>query len=96
MTNLEFYKEDIKRKLCEEHQILSEEEKEYLNKAIRPFRNEVEHLIKWRHPNFRSDKMFIGILCLNNEIKALPYFESNTMYKGMELNKKYTLEELGL
>ena len=27
---------------------------------------------------------------------ALPLFEKETMYKGMELDKTYTLEELGL
>ena len=33
----------------------------------------------------------------SNEIISLPFFKkSSGMYKGMELNKKYTLEELGL
>ena len=27
---------------------------------------------------------------------TLPYFPKGSMYKGMETNKKYTLEELGL
>ena len=27
---------------------------------------------------------------------CLPYFEDGTMYKGMKLDKAYTLEELGL
>ena len=27
---------------------------------------------------------------------TLPYFPKGNMYKGMETNKKYTLEELGL
>ena len=26
----------------------------------------------------------------------LPYFKLNKMYKGMKINKDYTLEELGL
>ena len=134
MTNLEFYKEEIKKEimtqsyshatstyeclvacyekycnksliadsyeildwLCEEHQILDKEEKEYLSAVIRPFRNKVKHIIKWQHYDSAStDKTFIAIL-LNKETISLPYFESNTMYKGMELNKKYTLKELGL
>ena len=82
--------------LCEEHQILDEEEKEYLSAVIRPFRNKVKHIIKWyNHDSALTDKTFIAIL-LNTESISLPCFESNTMYKGMEPNKEYTLEELGL
>ena len=124
MTNLEFYKEDIKRNLCdftfnrairealnddyaideyklldwlcEEHSILDKEEKEYLSGVIRPFRNKVKHIVKWHHHDSAlTDKTFIAIL-LNTESVSLPYFESNTMYKGMEPNKKYTLKDLGL
>lgn len=29
-------------------------------------------------------------------IFSLPFFEKGTMYKGMETDKRYTLEELGL
>ena len=33
-----------------------------------------------------------------NEIEDinLPYFEAHTMYKNMEIDKEYTLKELGL
>ena len=87
---------DILDWLCDEHQILDKEEKEYLSAVIRPFRNKVKHIVKWQHYDSAStDETFIGIL-LNKETISLPYFESNTMYKGMEINKKYTLEELGL
>ena len=27
---------------------------------------------------------------------VLPYFEKGTMYKGMKVNREYTLKELGL
>lgn len=33
---------------------------------------------------------------LNEDFASLPLFEKETMYKGMEVDKKYTLEELGL
>ena len=133
MTNLEFYKEEIKKEikthsyshatstyeslvscykkfcnkssitdsyeildwLCEEHQILDKKEKEYLSAVIRPFRNKVKYIVKWQHDSASTDETFIAIL-LNKETILLPYFESNIMYKGMELNKKYTLKELGL
>ena len=36
------------------------------------------------------------ILNLDNDGIFLPSFKKGKMYKGMELNKEYTLEELGL
>ena len=40
-------------------------------------------------------KEFIEIR-LESEYTCLPYFKKNTMYKGMELEKRYSLKELGL
>lgn len=75
-------------------QILDKEEKEYLEALIRPFRKNVEviTIIKVKHP---IGKAYIKI-CIWDENICLPFFESKTMYKGMEVNKKYTLKELGL
>lgn len=33
---------------------------------------------------------------LEDDNIPFPFFTKGTMYKGMELNKRYTLEELGL
>lgn len=33
---------------------------------------------------------------ISTEVIDLPLFETGTMYKGMEINKRYSLEELGL
>lgn len=73
-----------------EKEILDEKEKEYLSAVIRPFKDRIEFIAKRR--------MFDDYICigLNNEAMSLPYFKKGTMYKGMELNKKYTLKELGL
>lgn len=73
-------------------EILDEEEKRYLEGVIRPFRDKVKNIIK--NTNY-SHQCYIGIR-LEHEGFALPYFKENTMYKGMELDKVYTLEELGL
>lgn len=73
-----------------EKEILDKEEKEYLSAVIRPFRNRVEYIQKKDNMN-----EFIKIE-LDDEIFYLPYFEKDTMYKGMKLNKKYTLKELDL
>ena len=73
-----------------EKEILDEEEKEYLSAVIRPFKDRIEFISKSR--------MFDDYICigLNDEAISLPYFKKGTMYKGMELYKKYTLKELGL
>lgn len=72
-------------------QILDEEEKRYLEGVVRPFRNKVKGVIK----NSHCTREFIEIR-LESEYTCLPYFKANTMYKGMEINKRYNLKELGL
>ena len=72
--------------------ILTEEEREYLSAVIKPFRNEVLNIKK--KSNYLA---WISIVMKDQEIIKLPFFEkSSEMYKGMELGKEYTLEELGL
>ena len=73
-------------------EILDEKEKEYLSKVIAPFRDKVLGIRKIS--TFKSEYISIDI-ARECEI-PFPYFEKNTMYKGMELNKKYTLKELGI
>ena len=73
-----------------EKEILDEKEKEYLSAVIRPFRDRVNYIAKRR---MFDDSICIG---LNDEAISLPFFKKGTMYKGMELYKKYTLKELGL
>ena len=73
--------------------ILDGAEKRYLKGVIRPFRNNVKSISKgYTSP----DKEFILICCKDGDEADLPYFETGTMYKGMENNRNYTLEELGL
>lgn len=82
--------------------ILTPEEKNYLLTVLHPYRDRVNCIIKYPIGD-------LGILaCImvdldNSKIDSslpskdnfnLPLFLSNTMYKGMELNKKYTLSEL--
>ena len=76
-------------------QILDDTEKRYLAGVIRPFRDEIHEIAK---RNVTSGKYqwidFIG----KDEYAGfyLPNFKAGTMYKGMEVGRKYTLEELGL
>ena len=72
--------------------ILDDEEKEYLNAVIRPFKNRISNIVK---RNFDSEKSYIFIH-INSESFYFPYFKKGTMYEGMEADKQYTLKELGL
>lgn len=75
---------------CKED-ILTEKEKAYLSSVIKPFRNEVLDIQK------KSTYCeWILIIMKNHERICLPFFEEGTMYKGMEENRRYTIEELGL
>lgn len=74
-------------------EILDNTEKNYLRSVIRPFRNEVKTIEK----NIMDDKEYICINLKNwLDTFTLPRFKKGTMYKGMRVNKKYTLEELEL
>ncbi|WP_277048458.1 hypothetical protein [Solobacterium moorei] len=73
--------------------ILTEKEKAYLSAVIKPFRKDVMSIIKRR--SIANEKEFIAIE-LKREFFSLPFFEKDTMYKGMKYGKRYTLKELGL
>lgn len=77
--------------------LLDEVERKYLSEVIRPFKNYVNGITKVKN-ECEADKQFIRIMVnkYRTEYIILPYFEENTMYKGMKENKEYSLEELGL
>ena len=73
--------------------ILDDVEKAYLSAVIKPFRKDVECIVKYM---FSEEKEFLVISLHNGEEMILPNFIRRTMYKGMKLRKAYTLKELGL
>ena len=75
-------------------EILDETEKRYLKNFIRPFKDSVETIRRLYSPTKKKD--YIQIRYKDDRPTNLPYFERDTMYKKMEINKNYTLEELGL
>ena len=75
-------------------EILDDVEKRYLSAVIRPFRKRVDSIIKISDP-LSYDKEYIFIK-LDEDSVSLPYFKIGTMYQGMELDRPYTLKELGL
>lgn len=70
--------------------------REYLSAVIKPFRKKVKHIVKINL--FGSpEEQFIRIVIGNLDFINLPNFNKNTgMYRGMEVDKLYSLEELGL
>ena len=95
--------EDFSADWWEEYKepILDEEEKKYLSAVIKPFRDRVIYIKKidiYLGCN-KYDEYILGELDNKDDVIdtfALPYFPKGNMYKGMETNKKYTLDELGL
>ena len=82
-------------KLVVEENILDEQERKYLKEVIRPFRDRVDNIQKSTTPF--TDNCFIAITIDDGDDEIfLPYFDENEMYIGMEKDKEYTLEELGL
>ena len=73
---------------------LTKKEKEYLSYVIRPFKDEVKHICKSSSVYKGYEEITVVMECCKD--LEFPAFEKNTMYKGMELEKAYTLEELGL
>ena len=79
-------------------QILDKKEKEYLSNIIKPFRKHIITIRKIEYYNYEFIEIVIyrtdeGVSC---EIISFPYFNKGKMYNGMEINKEYTLKELGL
>ena len=87
-------------KLEIEKPILSDSEKNYLENVLKPFKDRVVYVekIKPGDPNYE----YIGFKIIYEDNRCpnnwcyLPYFDKGTMYKGMELDEQYSLEELGL
>lgn len=73
-------------------EILDTKEKEYLSAVIKPFRNKVNKITKKQY----EDIEWICVILANNDWFSLPAFDKNKMYKGMNGNRGYSLEELGL
>lgn len=74
--------------------ILTDKEKAYLSAVIKPWKNKIKFIEKF-NDTYDNERILIWIIgdCRNI---YLPQFEKEKMYKGMELNKRYTLEDLGL
>ena len=86
--------EKIKKELLEKETVLDDVEKRYLKNVIRPFKDQCRYVKKYETAG--TDYEWIYINLSSNGSIALPGFSKGTMYKNMELEKRYTLEELGI
>ena len=82
--------------LLEEYKepVLDDVEKEYLSAVIKPFRKKISCIRKIKDP--RKWKNYIKIEFCDGDLMHFPNLSNDAMYKGMKLDRKYTLEELGL
>ena len=81
--------------------ILTEKEKGYLSAVIKPFRDRKVVIKKYEYPQneYKNECIQISVEYYDKtggEMFSLPIFKKGTMYQGLESNKCYTLEELGL
>mgnify|MGYP004503902107 FL=1 len=84
---------EVENGFIQEKEILDDTEKRYLKSIIRPFKNKVSHISK---EDCYDGDCYISIELDDEGDINLPYFKKETMYNGMEEDKKYTLKELGL
>ena len=90
LKNLEWLNQEYKEP------ILDDVEREYLSAVIKPFRNKVKNIVKISGIG-KSKEQYIRIVLGELDFMNFPNFNKNTgMYKGMEADRLYSLEELGL
>lgn len=73
--------------------ILDAKEKEYLEAVLKPFKNRIRFIEK---REFLETMEYIICGIGYDDFLCFPYFVKGTMYKNMEDDKPYTLQELGL
>ena len=94
-TLLKMKGEAVKLTLKIQEPILDDAERKYLGGVIKPFRNKIKYIQKIAYVDYTKNQYLR--FCMKNEPSwTMPLFEPNTIYKGMELNKQYSLDELEL
>jgi hypothetical protein len=82
--------------------ILDDSEKKYLESALRPFKDRIGYIaiINWADGKACHSILRVRIdpeePTYSTNSMSFPPFDEGTMYKGMEIDKRYTPEELGL
>ena len=77
-------------------EILDDVEREYLKAVFKPFASRIELVKKQRCNEMWEGMEYIKVLMTNpaGDSACFPIYKAGTMYKGMDPNKEYTLDEL--
>ena len=78
--------------------ILDDTEREYLKAVFKPFASRIKYVAKQRCEGIWVGMDYINVLMEDpaGDSTCFPIYKAGTMYKGMDPNKAYTLEELGI
>lgn len=79
--------------------VLDDAEREYLKTVLKPFRGAVKYVEKVSASVFDEDNRkeeYVFVAFYDGGLFVFPNFDAGTMYTGMELNKEYSLDELGI
>ena len=84
--------------ICFRNPILDDIELKYLKTVFKPFASRIELVKKQRCNEMWEGMEYIKVIMTDPEgdNTCFPVFKAGTMYKGMEVGRRYTLEELGL
>lgn len=83
-----------KKLLKRANPILDKCERKYLSAVIKPFKKDIECIVKYAFIDYPYEHLVVKMK--DKSDWCFPMFPEGSMYKGMELDKKYTMEELGL
>lgn len=79
-------------------QILDDVERKYLKTVLRPFHKKVNYIKKYGR-NIRKDGTYANeylFIAFQGGYFTFPDFDKGKMYAGMEMDKKYKLDDLGI
>lgn len=78
--------------------ILDDAEREYLKAVFKPFASRIKYVAKQRCEGIWVGMEYIKVLMEDpdGDSTCFPTFKAGTMYKGMNPDQGYTLEELGI
>lgn len=74
--------------------LLDDGEREYLRVVLRPFKKDIECVVKYASIGYPYEYLVVKMKRKCNW--CFPMFPIGTMYQGMEESKEYTLKDLGL
>lgn len=96
-----FFKWDEWNELAKKHNnrlikkwVLDNSEREYLRVVLRPFKKDIECVVKYASIGYPYEYLVVKMKRKCNW--CFPMFPIGTMYQGMEESKEYTLKDLGL